>query len=245
MKYTNPILLVLFIGLFTQSTQAQAPSYIEEYKAIAVQEMNRSGIPASIIMAQAIVESAWGKGSLAFEANNHFGIKCKSTWEGSSYFLEDDDYNAAGDLIESCFRAYPDALSSFRDHTDFLMNNARYQSLFDLHHTDYISWAKGLKTCGYATDKQYAEKLIRKIEQYGLGELDVLEIPLDAPTFEIPYQEESKIEEATTTKAVSSTSLIIDEDFGLIQSTTNLNTASKKVILEAPIYQVEVDQAKR
>jgi LysM repeat protein len=139
--------------------------YIEKYSAIAVDEMYRSKIPASITLAQGILESGNGNSRLAREANNHFGIKCKSTWTGKTLY-EDDD------APQECFRKYDAAIDSYRDHSDFLMRNTRYAFLFDLERTDYKSWARGLKKAGYATNPQYAELLITFIERHKLDRFD-------------------------------------------------------------------------
>lgn len=166
--------------------------YINSYKDIAVREMMRSGIPASITLAQGIHESTWGRGELALKSNNHFGIKCKSYWTGSTYYHEDDDYDANGNLLKSCFRAYENPEKSYIDHTDFLMTTDHYQELFTYSSTDYIRWAKGLKKCGYATDKEYANKLIQTIEKYQLNRFDFpIDQPLaaSAPSYNIPQHD--------------------------------------------------------
>ncbi len=148
--------------------------YIEQYKLVAISEMERSGIPASIKMAQALLESGSGKSELAKNANNHFGIKCKNNWTGGIYYYHDDDRNSEGELIASCFRLYPDALDSYRDHSDFLVNRPRYKELFSLEKTDYVGWAQGLKRCGYATDPNYANLLIKTVKKYNLDNLDYI-----------------------------------------------------------------------
>jgi len=145
--------------------------YIETYKLLAVQEMHRTGIPASIKMAQALLESGAGKSTLATKANNHFGIKCNGGWEGDTYYHEDDDYKD-GKLIASCFRKFTDVYASFYAHSQFLMDQRRYAFLFDISSKDYHAWAKGLRKAGYATDKAYATKLINIIEKYQLYLLD-------------------------------------------------------------------------
>lgn len=147
-------------------------NYIEQYGELAVLEMNRSGVPASIKMAQALHESNKGTSSLAVNANNHFGIKCKRHWKGGTYFHKDDDLDSRGKLIDSCFRSYQSTIDSYVDHTNFLTQRYKYRSLFDLPKTDYKAWAKGLQKAGYATDKAYSEKLIRYIETYQLHKLD-------------------------------------------------------------------------
>ena len=154
-----------------------AKEYINSYKDLAVLEMHRSGIPASIILAQGIHESNSGKSTLAKLANNHFGIKCKSYWVGKTYFHKDDDYKN-GKLIESCFRAYDSAVQSYVDHSNFLMTSKNYESLFKYDSFDYESWAHGLKRCGYATDPTYTNKLIKIIEELELYKFDYEENPL-------------------------------------------------------------------
>ena len=140
--------------------------YIRKWSETAVEQMIVSGVPASITLAQACLESANGTSTLARQANNHFGIKCRG-WSGPA-FRHDDD------LKDECFRSYDNAEESFSDHSDFLRYNDRYASLFDLDPTDYKGWARGLKKAGYATDPAYAEKLIKIIEDYRLYEYDVI-----------------------------------------------------------------------
>ena len=144
-----------------------AESYIERYKNIAITEMNGSGIPASITLAQGILESGSGNSKLAKEANNHFGIKCATEWKGET-ILQDDDNK------DDCFRVYKSPEESFRDHTEFLKRK-RYASLFELDKNDYRGWANGLKTAGYATNPRYAELLISLVERYDLSRFDRIE----------------------------------------------------------------------
>ena len=151
--------------------------YIDKYKKIAVKEMDRAGIPASIKLAQALLESNAGKSDLARKANNHFGIKCGSDWKGKSYDKEDDDYDEFGNLQKSCFRKYKSVEDSYIAHSEFLRDPRkanRYGFLFRLKATDYKRWAYGLRTSGYATGANYDEKLIRIIETYKLYEFDRL-----------------------------------------------------------------------
>lgn len=144
------------------STSAQ--EYVERYKGIAVREMNVYGIPASITLAQGLLESGNGNSSLAIQANNHFGIKCTSDWQGPSV-LQDDD------KVDDCFRSYANAEDSFRDHSQFLLRK-RYETLFELDKNDYKGWAHGLKKAGYATNPKYGELLIGLIERYELQQYD-------------------------------------------------------------------------
>jgi flagellum-specific peptidoglycan hydrolase FlgJ len=139
--------------------------YIQQYAAIAQEEMRRYKIPASITLAQGLLESQLGQGVLAQKSNNHFGIKCKREWKGKKVYHDDD---APGE----CFRAYKDPKESYRDHSLFLVERERYASLFRLKKTNYKAWAKGLKKAGYATDPAYAEKLIGLIERLSLWKYD-------------------------------------------------------------------------
>lgn len=140
-------------------------NYISQYANIAINEMVRSGVPASIKIAQGILETQAGKSQLVLESNNHFGIKCKSNWDGPKVYHDDD---AQGE----CFRKYKDAVSSYKDHSDFLKSQPRYAGLFKLDPDDYTSWAWGLKKAGYATNPIYAETLIKFIEDYQLNNLN-------------------------------------------------------------------------
>ena len=145
--------------------------YINRYKYIAISEMERTGIPASIKLGQALLESGAGKSTLAREANNHFGIKCGSKWKGKKHYRKDDDY-VNGKLIKSCFRVYRNAEDSYYAHSAFLMDNKRYKDLFKISSSNYKRWARGLKKAGYATSKTYDDKLIKLIEAYDLYRFD-------------------------------------------------------------------------
>ena len=163
------IFIFLPVLLFAMSMPAQKLNqtyldYIEQWKSTALQNQAEYGIPASIIMAQALLESAAGTSELAVNANNHFGIKCTNEWLGGVYYHDDD---RKGD----CFRQYLNAAESFKDHALFLMR-PRYATCFEIAIEDYEGWANRLKACGYATDKNYAPKLIKLIEDYQLYELE-------------------------------------------------------------------------
>jgi flagellum-specific peptidoglycan hydrolase FlgJ len=138
--------------------------YIERFKAIAIQEMNTYGIPASITLAQGLFESGSGNSELAKVANNHFGIKCGSTWAGESYYKDDDNVN-------DCFRVYSNPEESFRDHSEFLKKR-NYARLFELDKNDFKGWAYGLKAAGYATNPKYPQLLLNIIEKYNLDQYD-------------------------------------------------------------------------
>jgi flagellum-specific peptidoglycan hydrolase FlgJ len=140
-------------------------NYVLQFKDIAMGNMQKYGIPASIILAQGILESGAGRGDLALEANNHFGIKCHSDWLGESVRHDDDS-------LQECFRKYPEASESYRDHALFLVGKKRYAALFTYEKDDYKAWAKGLRAAGYATDPNYPDKLISYIERYNLHQYD-------------------------------------------------------------------------
>lgn len=139
--------------------------YVLQFKDIAIGNMQKYGIPASIILAQGILESGAGKGDLALSANNHFGIKCHKEWLGESVRHDDD-------TEQECFRKYSEAAESYRDHALFLVGKNRYAVLFTYEKDDYKAWAKGLRACGYATDPNYPDKLISYIERYNLHQYD-------------------------------------------------------------------------
>lgn len=161
------LLVVADFFAFSQNTQKKKETldYIERYKDIAMEEMQKDKIPASITLAQGILESGNGQSKLAKQGNNHFGIKCHSDWKGKRMHQDDDAPN-------ECFRVYDNAEDSYRDHSKFLKNGTRYKSLFELSITDYKGWAKGLKKAGYATLPTYATVLINLIETYDLQQYD-------------------------------------------------------------------------
>lgn len=181
-SFMRKIVLILFVALLTfrlmaNDAKTATQAYVENYVEIAISEMKRTGIPASIKLAQAILESNSGRSEMAMMANNHFGIKCGSEWRGTSYYKVDDDKDHRGRLIESCFRVYENATESFVAHSNFLQNNgksSRYDFLFEYGPTDYKKWAKGLRKAGYATDPHYPQKLINLIEKYELHRYDNL-----------------------------------------------------------------------
>lgn len=175
----KPIIVVISICLLTLTsyvpvdTNERASRYINQYKHLAISEMQRTGIPASIKLAQGLLESGWGESKLAVHANNHFGIKCGGSWNGGTYYIEDDDY-VDGKKIKSCFRSFASAHESYIAHSEFLSNpkKERYALLFYFPQTDYKAWAYGLKDAGYATDPKYPQKLISLIETYELNQYD-------------------------------------------------------------------------
>ena len=160
------IAISMYISAFSQIKWNSAyQQYIDQYKDIAIEQMQRYHIPASITLAQGLLESGAGRSELTRNSNNHFGIKCNNNWTGRRTYHDDDAKN-------DCFRVYDSAYESYEDHSKFLSGNQRYRQLFQLKTTDYKGWAKGLKACGYATSPVYAEKLIEIIQLYKLYQYD-------------------------------------------------------------------------
>ena len=165
----SSLLLLCCIGTlsFAQKAKMTRSEYITKYAKLAVSEMQRTGIPASITLAQACLESDNGNSELSVASNNHFGIKCHSTWQGERYYHDDD---AKGE----CFRVYGQVYDSYVDHSNFLRNGQRYAFLFDFEKGDYVSWAYGLKRAGYATNPNYPKLLIKIIEDNQLHTYDAM-----------------------------------------------------------------------
>lgn len=155
--FINILIFFLFNSFLVSFSQMTKEQYIAKYKDLAINEMNRTGIPASIKLAQGLLESGFGNSRLAREANNHFGLKCHKNWNGPTIYHDDDEKN-------ECFRKYRNVEESYRDHSDYIKKNQRYAFLFELDITDYKGWAYGLKKAGYATNPKYAELLIKTIE---------------------------------------------------------------------------------
>lgn len=218
MKYKIVLLICLWFmsaALFAQKTATLI--YVDQYKDIAIKEMKRTGIPASITLAQGIVESNSGESSLAKSFNNHFGIKCKLDWKGATTFQDDD-------TKQECFRVYPDALSSFKDHSNFLKNRPNYASLFLLDPLDDSAWAYGLKKAGYATAPDYPKKLLKIIDDFELSQYNFSElndeadtIATKAPTLMVPNKD------SITKINPIANATILKRD-----STSNFNTIDKK-----------------
>jgi len=166
MKFNTAFILLLFTAFHSlASEQDNRMEYVENYSSYAIQNMRMYRIPASITLAQGILESGSGKSELARKSNNHFGIKCGSHWSGGKTYHDDDAKN-------ECFRAYKSVLDSYNDHSKFLTSNNRYSNLFTLQIDDYRSWAKGLSKAGYATNPNYASRLISIIEDLKLYSFD-------------------------------------------------------------------------
>ena len=196
MKKVLLLFALLPLSLFAQRITPE--EYIQTYKDIAIREMKTHKIPASITLAQGLLESGAGNSALAREAKNHFGIKCHKGWEGDTYYMDDDEKN-------ECFRKYRNPEESFKDHSEFLCGRTRYAALFDLDITDYEGWAKGLKAAGYATNPKYAQLLIDRINLYDLTQYDQIALgllkesevePIDLEVveeyFELAYSPEDK-----------------------------------------------------
>ncbi len=181
-------LICLSHSLFAQNKNSTANLYIEKYKELAIQEMLLTGIPASITLAQGMHESANGTSQLARNANNHFGVKCGSTWTGKKYYRN-------GNKRNSCFRKYNTVEEAFKDRSRFLTNNKNYTKLFTYKRTDYKKWAYGLQRAGYASSRYYAAHLIRTIEQNNLHRFDLVdsleqnELSLQADSINIDTQQ--------------------------------------------------------
>jgi LysM repeat protein len=159
--------ILLVTTTFAQSERQRTEAYIQQYKELAISEMLRTGVPASITLAQGILETAGGQSDLASIANNHFGIKCKSEWTGETMLHNDDAKN-------ECFRKYSSPAESYKDHSDFLRTRPIYAFLFKLDPTDYEGWAKGLKKAGYATSSSYAQALIRTVVENNLQQYSLI-----------------------------------------------------------------------
>jgi hypothetical protein len=190
MRFIVSLVLAAFLSVpqgFAQKSKRNSVSdYIKTYRDIAISEMHRSGIPASITLAQGILESDNGNSSLVTEGNNHFGIKCHD-WEGKTMYHDDETKG-------ECFRKYTSAQESFHDHTDFLRTKSRYSFLFDYPSTDYKNWAHGLKKAGYATNPNYPQLLIKLIEDNKLYSYDQ-EVFVDKPSLSKPRRKGKKAEE--------------------------------------------------
>lgn len=210
--------------------------YINTYKDLAIEEMQRTGVPAAIKLAQGIHETMAGTSDLVKKSNNHFGIKCKDTWTGPSVKHDDD-------LRNECFRKYSSAEASYRDHSDFLKNSPRYSSLFNLNPTDYKDWAKGLKKAGYATNPKYPQILIKLIEDYHLEDYTLIAMGKMKPKDEvIAKTDENNSVQQTRTTVVSpkTTEPVFMEQTVRSESKTDIKSttlqAAPKIAEQKPVY---------
>lgn len=227
MKYT--ILIAVFICLTTLNGWAQnnkiTLAYIEQYKDIAMKEMKRTGIPASITLAQAIVESNSGESNLAKNHNNHFGIKCKTDWKGAKAYQDDD-------AKQECFRAYDNAEQSFKDHSNFLKSRPNYVDLFFLDPVDDTAWANGLKKAGYATAQDYPKKLLKIIDDYELAQYNFPELANEI--------EEEEEEEAVKTASDTPVKIMLaDEPVNKIASDTSVNKILADTLVKASVVEAK------
>ncbi len=224
MKQT--LLLTLAVWITIQTGWAQNNSttiaYIAQYKTIAMKEMKRTGVPASITLAQAIVESNSGESNLAKNHNNHFGIKCKSDWTGAKTYQDDD-------AKLECFRAYDAAELSFKDHSNFLKNRPNYVDLFLLDPVDDTAWAYGLKKAGYATASDYPKKLLKIIDDYELAQYNFPEL-----ANEIEEEEEASAKVLADTPV---NKVVVETPVNKVLADTPVN----KVIVDTPVNKVVVD----
>lgn len=217
-------ILGLMFSAWAQTTAAQPSEYrmsrseyIDTYKDQAIKEMHRAGIPASITLAQGILESADGNSPLARYANNHFGIKCHSGWSGET-FIQDDDAK------DECFRKYFSAYESYRDHSDFLTTRSRYAGLFDLKLNDYKGWAHGLKKAGYATNPKYANILIKLIEDYELNRYDKMDkMPKQEAVADIEREHKIEIQDRTIKLQNNIKYTVVKEDDSFFKIAKEMN----------------------
>lgn len=233
----QPILLILILCMTIQIGWAQnnptTIAYIAQYKAIAMKEMKRTGVPASITLAQAILESNSGESNLAKNHNNHFGIKCKSDWTGAKAYQDDD-------AKQECFRAYDAAEVSFKDHSNFLKNRPNYVDLFLLDPVDDTAWAYGLKKAGYATASDYPKKLLKIIDDYELAQYNFPELENEIETEEVPVKKvvidtpiKKELTDTPVTKVVVDTPVkSLNKPVGIAQmnSTDNLAPLPTKAL---------------
>jgi hypothetical protein len=209
-------LLAIFSTTLSFSQKEKAIAYVEKYKEIAISEMQRTGVPAAITLAQGILESKYGESDLSKESNNHFGIKCKLDWNGEKVYHDDD-------LRQECFRKYNTVEASYKDHSDFLKSRPHYSSLFSLNPTDFQAWAYGLKKAGYATERDYPEMLIKVINDYNLNQYTVIALN------KAPNSVDSSLTKTASEKITITTTIVEDEKDEL---ETVTKTTDKKVTVE-------------
>jgi len=226
------ILTVMFL-VFKADAQDFVKKYIERYKDVAIEEMNKTGIPASITLAQGMLESNWGRSELAVKANNHFGIKAGKDWNGKIFEWEDDEYHK-GALIKSKFRVYDSPEESFRDHSEFLVRKERYRFLFGYSVADYKAWTKGLVKAGYATDPHYSKKLNTIIEKYGLWEYDMQYQPVN--TVATAIDDEVDERQTNTITYINKIKVIVAKCGDTPQSISEKTGVSLKKILKYNKY---------
>ena len=243
--------LMLFIipyGLSAQKQSEVTLNYINKYKGIAIKEMERTGIPASITLAQAIVESGSGESNLAKKTNNHFGIKCKTEWTGEKFYQDDDAKN-------ECFRVYPSAESSFIDHSNFLKDRPNYASLFELDPVDDTAWAFGLKKAGYATQKDYPSKLLNMIDLYELSQYNFPELVAEDSLTEIENTKDITTEVINNKTAINAPlHLVPNKDTSIkliptkdtvVKMVTKTDTVVKVVVVKDTVIKIVRDTVEK
>lgn len=208
-------------------------AYIEKYKDIAVEKMIQYNIPASITLAQGILESGNGRSELTRKANNHFGIKCHKGWKGKKVYHDDDKRN-------ECFRKYDNPVGSFNDHSLFLTSRSRYASLFDLREDNYKAWARGLKKAGYATDRKYPHKLIGLIEDYHLHGYDKIVLKAKKGKWYVEEIKEEELQEINNNKNY----IIVNQGDTLysIAKNNNITVADLKKLNNLSSNEIQIDQ---
>ena len=242
------ILIITPFNLFSQKQAEVTINYINKYKGIAIKEMERTGVPASITLAQAIVESGSGESNLAKKANNHFGIKCKTEWTGEKFYQDDDAKN-------ECFRVYPSAESSFIDHSNFLKDRPNYASLFELDPVDDTAWALGLKKAGYATQKDYPSKLLNMIDLYELSQYNFPELVAEDSLTEIENTKDITTEVINNKTAINaplhlvpnkdrSIKLIPTKDT-VVKMVTKTDTVVKVVVVKDTVIKIVRDTVEK
>lgn len=239
----QPILLILILCMTIQIGWAQnnptTIAYISQFKAIAMKEMKRTGVPASITLAQAILESNSGESNLAKNHNNHFGIKCKSDWTGAKAYQDDD-------AKQECFRAYDAAEVSFKDHSNFLKNRPNYVDLFLLDPVDDTAWAYGLKKAGYATASDYPKKILKIIDDYELAQYNFPELENEIEAEEAPVKK--IVVDTPVTKIVVDTPIkSLNKPSGIAQmnSTDSLTPLPTKALPAPQKENIQKDTSKK
>ena len=241
-KLFQLFILVACVSLSVCAQQLTPKQYVEKYKDLAIREMKRMGVPAAVTLAQGLLETENGNSDLVKKSNNHFGIKCKSSWTSAAVTHDDD-------AIGECFRSYKDAEASYRDHSNYLRGNDRYGFLFTLNPTDYKGWARGLRKAGYATNPKYPEILIKNIEQYNLQQYS-LEAGSDVPKIATPEENRAAAaDEATTQNAQPTSNSNVEVSANLRSALQSINghkcyVAKKGTSLLAIATAYEIDLSK-
>ena len=218
--YANQVTEVIVSTSQTVVSSDVVANYINKFKDIAMDNMKVYGIPASIVLAQGILESGAGRGDLAITANNHFGIKCHQGWTGESVKHDDD-------AAQECFRKYENVSESFKDHALFLTGRSRYSKLFGISKSDFKAWARGLKAAGYATDPKYPDKLISYIQRYKLNQYDDQVLGVD-----YVFKSNQIIEDLKMEPKISKINIVENLISYVVQKGDTLYSISKKFNLE-------------